>query len=235
MLNYRFIAAIVGLVLAFTPVVIAAPADAPPAKSAEQARIDQAIEAYAGKLKADDEKALDQAVANRATALLRDPNSLVLGNPDGDVAIVEFFDYTCPYCKAVDPRLQELLRTDKGVKLIIKEFPILRPESLVAAKVAFASARQGRYESFHRAVLAFRGLLTEPAIFEIAASVGLDVERLRKDMDAPEIADAIIANFNLARALRVTTTPTFIIGTHFVTESSATLDFAKAVAAARAK
>ena len=113
------------------------------------------------------------------------------------------------------------------------EFPILRPESLVAAKAALASARQGKYAPFHQALMGFRGQLTEPVIFDVAKDAGLDVERLRKDLAAPEIADAIIGNFNLARALRITSTPTFIIGNRMVTESSATLDFAKAVAAAR--
>jgi len=138
------------------------------------------------------------AVASRPTALLKDPHSLVLGNPEGDVAIIEFFDYTCPYCKAAEPTLQQLLQNEKGVKLIIKEFPILRPESLVAAKAALASAKQGKYESFHRAVLGLRGQLTEPAIFEIAKTVKLDIQRLRKDMDAPKFP---------TRSLRISTLP----------------------------
>ena len=205
------------------------------ADSAEQAAIDKAIEAYAGKQKADAERALDQAVAARANALVTGPGSQVLGNPQGDVTIIEFFDYTCPFCKAAEPRLQQLLKDDRNVKLAVIEFPILTPVSIIAAKVSLASVRQGKYASFHQAVLGFRGQLTEDAIFDVAKEVGLDVERLRRDMNAPEIADAIIGNFNQARALRVTTTPTFIIGNRMVTESSATLDFAKAVAAARAK
>jgi len=222
------------LIAAALAAVCALAAGTMAAEPAEQARIDRAIEAYASKQKADAEKALDQAIAVRASALVDGPGSQVLGNPKGDVTVIEFFDYTCPFCKAAEPRLQQLVKDDKNVKLVAVEFPILQPASLVAAKASLASARQDKYAAFHQALIGFRGQLTEPVIFEVAKEVGLDVERLRKDMDAPEIADAIIGNFNLARALRITTTPTFIIGNRMVTEPSATLDFARAVAAARA-
>ena len=204
------------------------------AEPAVQARIDKAIEAYANKQKADAERALGQAIAARASALVNGAGSQVLGNPNGDVTVIEFSDYTCPFCKAVEPRLQQLVKDDRNVKLVVIEFPILQAASLVAAKASLASVRQGKYALFHHALMDFRGQLTEPAIFDVAKNAGLDIERLREDMNAPEIADAIIGNFNHARALRITTTPTFIIGNRMVTESSATLDFAKAVAAARA-
>ena len=116
--------AFVGAALALIPLSGMAAAGASPPE------IEQAVQAYANKIKADQEKAMDQAVVNRTTALLRDPATQVLGNPEGDVAVVEFFDYTCPYCKAVEPRLQKLLQDDKGVKLVVKEFPILSPVSL---------------------------------------------------------------------------------------------------------
>ncbi len=230
MLKLPFRAAIAGLILAFTPSLIVA-ADRPTPDIA----VEQAVQAYASKLKADQEKARDEAAANKVDALLNDPGTQVLGNPNGDVAVIEFFDYTCPFCKAVEPRLEQLLKADKNVKLIIKEFPILTPESVVAAKAALASVRQGKYESYHQAMIGFRGQLKESTIFEIAQNVGLDVERLKKDMNAPEYADEIIANFNLARSLRIVDTPTFIVGTHFITESSAQIDFPKTIAAARAK
>lgn len=235
MLAFPFRVAIVGVTLAFMPLLNAVAADAPQPDSAEQMRIEQAVQAYASKLRADQEKARDAAVANKATALLRDPDTPVLGNPQGDVVVIEFFDYACSFCKAVEPRLQTLLEDDEGVKLILKEFPILTPESLIAAKASLASVKQGKYESFHQALIGSRGQLDTSRIFEIANSVGLDVDRLRIDMDAPEIADQIIANFNLARSLRITTTPTFIVDTHMITEPSAQIDFPNAVAAARAK
>lgn len=198
-------------------------------------QIEQAIRDYTDKQRADQERARDRLVQSRMDALLRDPGTQILGNPNGDLTIIEFSDYTCPFCKAAEPRIQQLLRDDKNVKLVMKEFPILQPVSLTAAKAALAAARQGKYEAYHRKMMEFRGRLTEELVFAIARESGIDAERLKSDMQSPEIADAIIANFNLARALRIFETPTFIIGGHLVTEPSSTLDFAKAVTAARGK
>jgi protein-disulfide isomerase len=183
----------------------------------------------------DQARAQDQLIARNGSALLNDPHTPVIGDMNADVAIVEFFDYACPYCKALEPRLETFLRTDKRVKLVVKEFPILTPESLPAAKASLASMKQGKYREFHQALMMFKGRLQESAIFDTAKDVGLDVERLRRDMQSPEIADEIIANFNLARAIRVFQTPAFIVGNHLLTEPSAEIDFPKVVAAARQK
>ena len=179
--------------------------------------------------------ASDQVVAQKAGALVGDPNSPVIGNPHADVAIVEFFDYACVYCKAAEPRLEALVKADKGTKLILKEFPILTPASMIATKAALASVRQGKYAQFHEALMNYRGRLDTSVIFDTAKDAGLDVARLRKDMAAPEITDEIIENFNLARSLRIFQTPGFIIGNHILTGPSEDMDFPKAVAAARAK
>jgi protein-disulfide isomerase len=184
---------------------------------------------------ADVPTASDETVAQKATALLSDPSSPVIGNPHADVAVVEFFDYACPYCKAVEPRLEAMLRSDHGTKLVLKEFPILTPESMIATKAALASVKQGRYAQFHEALMAYKGPLQDSVIFDTAKNVGLDVSRLRKDMAAPEITDEIIANFNLARSQHIFQTPGFIVGNHILTGPSADIDFPKAVAAARAK
>jgi protein-disulfide isomerase len=179
--------------------------------------------------------ASDEAVSQKATALLSDPSSPVIGNPHADVAVVEFFDYACPYCKAAEPRLEAMLKSDKGTKLVLKEFPILTPESMIATKAALASVKQGKYTQFHQTLMAYKGPLLDSVIFDTAKNVGLDVGRLRKDMAAPEITDEILANFNLARSLRIFQTPGFIVGNHILTGPSADIDFPKAVAAARAK
>lgn len=184
---------------------------------------------------ADASKAQDQLIAGKTTTLLNDPMTPVIGNQQADVAIIEFFDYNCPYCKAAEPRLEKLLKEDKRVKLIVKDFPILTPQSLPAAKAALASVKQGKYEQYHQAMMMFKGRIEDSTIFDIAKDVGLDVERLKKDMLAPEIADEIIANFNLARAIRAFQTPVFIIDNHLITEPSAEIDFTKLVAAARHK
>lgn len=175
----------------------------------------------------------DQTVIAHREALRNDRESPVLGDAHGDVTIVEFFDYACGYCKAIEPRLESALRSDPHVKLILKEFPILTPESLIATRAALASRRQHKYREFHEALMAYRGPWNEEAIFSTAKSVGLDIDRLTHDMAAPSIANEIIENFNLARGLRIFQTPAFVVGDHILTGPSAQIDFPAAIREAR--
>lgn len=175
----------------------------------------------------------DDVVVAHQQALQGDPDSPVLGDPHGDVTIVEFFDYACSYCKAVEPRLEVALHADPRVRLILKELPILTPESLVAARASLASRRQHKYRQFHEALMAYRGPWEEQAIFSTAKRVGLNIVRLRHDMAAPSIANEIIANFNLARGLRMFQTPIFVVGDHILTGPSAQIDFPAVIAQAR--
>jgi protein-disulfide isomerase len=204
---------------------------------ADRARIEQdAVKAYLAKSEADKAAASDKLVAANAAALYQDPGSGFLGNPKGDVTIVQFFDYDCGFSKRVEPRVEALLKADPGVKLIPREFTIEPAESSpYAGRAALASIRQGKYALYHQTMMMVPDHpLPTPRVFEIAKSVGLDIDRLKKDMEATEIYMQIIANFNLARALRIFQTPTFIIGGHIVTQPSAEIDFPKLVAAARA-
>ncbi|MGB6449533.1 MAG: DsbA family protein [Steroidobacteraceae bacterium] len=177
--------------------------------------------------------AADQTVIDHLEALQNDRDSPVLGDAHGDVTIVEFFDYACTYCKAVEPRLESALRSDPHVKLILKEFPILTPESLIAARASLASRRQHKYRQFHEALMAYRGPWGEDAIFSTAKSVGLNIDRLRHDMAAPSITNEIIDNFNLARGLRIFQTPGFVVGDHILTGPSAQIDFPTVIDEAR--
>lgn len=160
----------------------------------------------------------------QAAAMLRahrrdvfdDPASPVGGNPHGDVSVVEFFDYQCPYCKGVEPALEKLIKQDPQLRFVYKEFPVLGPESVVAARVALAAAKQGKYVVFHEALLALKGRLTEARIYKVAGDVGLDLARLKRDMAAPDIAAAIKDDLALADALNITGTPTFVIGNEIV-------------------
>ena len=206
---------------------------------AEAARIEQAVQAYAAQLKADAQTAADARVASRVMDVLQDLGTPVLGNPNGDVAIVEFFDYQCSFCKAAEPRLRRLVETDGNIRHVIKDFPILGPVSMVAAKAALASIAQGKHEAFHHGMMDHRGQLTEERIWKIAENVGLDVARLQTDMNAPDITDQLMANFNLARKLRVVVVPGLIVNTHMLSgltaeTMTADIDFGKEVAAARA-
>jgi protein-disulfide isomerase len=177
--------------------------------------------------------AADEAVIAHRQALQDDPASPVIGDPRGDVTIVEFFDYACSYCKAIEPRLEGALRSDPHVRLILKEFPILTPESLIAARAALASRRQHKYRQFHEALMAYRGPWGEEAIFSTAQSVGLNIARLRHDMAAPSVANELLENFNLARGLRIFQTPGFVVGDHVLTGPSAEIDFPAVIAEAR--
>lgn len=184
-----------------------------------------------------------QAAANaRAKALAmdlaNDPETPFMGNPDGDVVVVEFFDYQCPFCKAAEPRLKELVKTDGNIKFVVKDFPILSPVSLTAAKAALASRNQGKHEAFHNAMMGHRGQIDEARVFRIAENVGLDVDQLKVDMNAPAISDQLIENFNLARKLKISVVPGYIVGDTVLSGISSEtqtskIDFGKEVQAAR--
>ena len=166
---------------------------------------------------ADNERRRGALVAHRE-ALLNDPTSPIAGNPDGDVTIVEFFDYHCPYCKRVLPVVEAVLDEDPGVRLVYKEFPILGPDSVVAARAGLAAFEQDpdKYPAFHDAMMSSRARLNETRIMEMAAEVGLDAERLKADMAAPEIEATIARNRALAQALGISGTPAFVIGDRIV-------------------
>jgi protein-disulfide isomerase len=173
----------------------------------------QALQAKEEQSKAD---AQTMAVRQNKDALFNDPATPVAGNPMGDVTIVEFFDYHCPYCKAVAGPLQKLTEEDKGVRLVMKEFPILGQDSLLASQAALASVPQGKYWEFHQALMEHRGQFDMEVIKSIAAKVGLDPAKLEADMQSDTIKPIISANHDLAQTLDIGATPTFIIGDQVV-------------------
>jgi len=209
--------------------LLASPVLAAPVLPADP-RAARAVQDYLRQQQAEQNKDRDERVTARLDALENNPGSPVIANPQGIVTIVAFFDYTCPYCKAAEPRLMRLVDKDKRVKLVMKEFPILTKASAIASRAALASVRQGKYRQFHLGLMRRDGVLDEAGIFETARAVGLDGARLRRDMAAPEVNEEIIANFNLARGIRVFQTPAYIVGGHFVTGDSADIDFAKELA-----
>ncbi len=164
------------------------------------------------KLHHDDDAKASQAVTQHRKEVFKDPATPIAGNPQGDVAVVEFFDYRCPYCKQVEPALDSMLKQDPKLRLVYKEFPILGPVSVTAAHAALAARAQGKYDAFHTAMMAARGSITDDTVYQVAGSVGLDVEKLKRDMASPEIAQAIKANMKLADALDIHGTPAFVVG-----------------------
>ena len=157
-----------------------------------------------------------EVLNDRRSEIFDDPATPVGGNSHGDVTVVEFFDYRCPYCKQVQPALQTLLDQDHKLRFIYKEMPVLGAASVVAARAALAAQRQGKYEAFHAAMMGTKGQITEDTVDRIAGSVGLDVDWLKQDMAASEIVRALRANVALAHALNIHGTPGFIIGNRIV-------------------
>jgi protein-disulfide isomerase len=148
--------------------------------------------------------------------LVDDPNAPVLGNPAGDVTLVEFFDYRCPYCRQVEPWLQTLIKEDPGVRIVQKEFPILGPASVYAAHVAIAALKQGKHTEFHNALMAKKGNIDEAIILQVAEAAGLDINRIKVDMNSPDVDAEIERSTDIAKALHLSGTPAFIIGTELV-------------------
>jgi len=175
-----------------------------------------ALRAAENKLNHESDAKATQAVAQNRLEIFDDPATPVGGNPQGNAAIVEFFDYRCPYCKQVQPSLESLLKQDPKLRVVYKEFPILGPVSVTAARAALAAQRQGKYDAFHAAMMAARGETTDDTVYQVAGSVGLDVDRLKHDMAAPEIAQQLKANLALAEVLDIHGTPAFIVGDRVV-------------------
>ena len=157
-----------------------------------------------------------KAIQENQSELLRDPDSPIAGNPDGDVTVVEFNDYQCPYCKRAHLAVKSTLASDGKVKLVIKDLPILGEPSRIAALAALAARAQGKHLAFHNALMEYSGKIDRDKIMEIAVASGLDMARLQKDMDDPKLKQIIERNTALASALGVRGTPAFVVGNQFV-------------------
>jgi protein-disulfide isomerase len=167
-------------------------------------------------LRAAEDAKSKQVLTERHHEIFDDPATPVGGNLQGDVSLVEFFDYRCPYCKQVEPTLETLLSKDPKIRFVYKEMPVLGPSSVVAAHAALAARLQGKYEAFHNAMMAAKGQISDDVVYHVAGSVGLDIERLKRDMESPEIDQAVKANLALAEALDIRGTPGFVIGDHII-------------------
>jgi len=156
------------------------------------------------------------AVKEHAKALFSSPRQVVLGNPQGNVTMVEFFDYNCGYCKRAMADMLTLLKNDPNLKVVLKEFPVLGPGSVDAARVATAVRMQDKsgkkYLEFHQKLLGGRGQVDKAHALAAAKDVGLDVARIEKDMDSAEARESIQEAFKLAEALGLNGTPSYVVG-----------------------
>lgn len=171
-----------------------------------------AMEALREKMNAQAETQAKKAITSQKDPLFNSKDDPIIGNPKGDVTVVEFFDYNCGYCKLVLDPMTDAVKNDGKVKVVLKEFPILGEDSVTAARAALAAKKQGKYEDLHRAFLKYRGKLDEKAIFRLAGEAGINVEQMKKEMMAPEIEQQIKKNVELAHSLNIGSTPTFVVG-----------------------
>ena len=195
----------------------------------------EAIQALQAK-QATDKKNRQQAALGRARAeLVDDAEAPVGGNPAGDVTIVEFFDYRCGFCKRVFPTIMALVKADGNIRYVFKEFPILGPESVVAARAALAVWRLDRekYLPFHTALMRSKGRFTEAKVLGLAAASGLDPDGLRRGMSDPGIEAVLQRNYRLANTLEITGTPAFVIGRHLIPGAADMETLKRLVATAR--
>lgn len=164
-------------------------------------------------------RARETALTDNRTRIYRAPGEIVLGNPNGDVTLVEFFDYNCGFCKRALSDIQELIRSDARLRVVLKDYPVLGPGSVEAAQVAVAIRAQlnaQRYFDFHQRLLMGRGQANRARALEVAREIGADMARLERDMNEPRVREVLAENTAVARALGIDGTPTYVVGDEVV-------------------
>lgn len=182
-----------------------------------------------------DEKKFDAKVKEKGNELYKTAADPVTGNKAGDVTMVEFFDYNCGYCKHAFKDVQTLIANDKKLKVVFKDIPILSETSFTAAQYALAANKQGKYWEFHQAMMEHNGPISEESLQSVAKSIGLDVEKLKKDSKDPEIRAQIEANLSLARDIGINGTPGFVINDTVLRGAYGLEAMQKAIADSRTK
>jgi protein-disulfide isomerase len=172
----------------------------------------EAQNALEAKMEKEQAEKLKVAIAENAKEIYRDPLGDVAGNPNGDITVVEFFDYNCGYCKRGLHDVIKLVEKDPNVRVVFKELPILSKGSEEASRVAIASGKQGKYWDVHKAMLEAKGVMNEANALAIATKLGLDIEKLKKDMASPEVEAEIKKSEALAKKMGVNGTPHFLVG-----------------------
>jgi protein-disulfide isomerase len=156
------------------------------------------------------------AVKEHANEIFNSPRQVVIGNPQGNVTMVEFFDYNCGYCKRAMADMLTLMKSDPNLRVVLKEFPVLGPGSVEAAKVATAVRMQDKsgkkYLDFHQRLLSARGQADKSHALAAAKEAGLDVARIEKDLESAEVKASLEESFKIAEALGLNGTPSYVIG-----------------------
>jgi protein-disulfide isomerase len=178
--------------------------------------------------------AADDEVLTEAK-VLRDPDVPVAGNPEGNISIIEWSDYNCPYCRKLEPELRQVIQDDGNVRLVLKDWPILGPVSVTAARIALAAKYQDKYHKAHDAMIGVSSRLTESRINELLAAAGIDMDRLKRDLTghAKDIDAILKRNNDQAEAFGFRGTPSFIVGKYRVPGVLSMAEFEQVIADAR--
>lgn len=152
-----------------------------------------------------------QSAIKENTDQLFQGNMTIVGNPKGNVTIVEFFDYQCVHCKKMSPVLSSLIKKDNSLRVIYKEFPIFGKSSELASKAALAAGMQGKYQAMHHALISIDKRLNDKLIMDSAKAIGLNMKKFKVDMESKEVAQVLEANRTLAEKLHLMGTPAFIV------------------------
>lgn len=171
----------------------------------------QASMALRKKMEAKQQTDAMKAIETNKAMLFNNKQNPSIGNPDGNVKMVEFFDYQCPHCKVMSKTIDNLVKKNSNLQVIFKEWPIFGGSSLEASKAAIAANMQGKYFALHNELLSADNPLTKDKIFQFAKKVGLNITKLKHDMDKPAVMAQIKANFALARKLNLAGTPAFVL------------------------
>jgi protein-disulfide isomerase len=195
--------------------------------SADQARLERTVRDYLTKnpdilvemtneldkrQSAEQDAQQKKAISENADAIFRSPVSHVAGNPNGDVNLVEFFDYNCGYCRKAMPDVVKLVNQDGRIRLVLKELPIFGDDSEAAAKLALASNKQGKYFEMHQKLFSEPGKADKDKALRVAKELGLDVDQLQKDAEDPDIKKSLAEAKDLAQKLNLQGTPLYLIG-----------------------
>jgi protein-disulfide isomerase len=197
--------------------------------------IEQAIVELRKRQEQAESSARTQAIASNRELLQNSPRGVVVGNPKGNVTLVEFFDYNCGYCKRALEDVSTLIKTDPNLKVVLKELPILSPGSVEAARVSIAVRMQdpSKYWAFHRALLSGRGEANMARALAAAQAAGLDVERIKKDLTNPEVDATLAESEQLAKALAIGGTPSYVLADTLIPGALPAERLAMAIAAVR--
>ena len=195
--------------------------------------VGDAIRALTEKQRLAEAKLIKQRIIEKRDEIFGGADSLVGGNPDGDITLVEFFDYNCPYCKKGHADLLKMVADDGNIRVVYKEYPILGPDSVLAAKAALAAGKQGKYLQFNEKLLTLKGRANDFTIEEIAQSIGLDIPMMEQDMKDPAFDQILLKTRKLAASLGISGTPAFLVGDELIPGFVDASELKKVITAAR--